>query len=605
MSFRSPTPDGLLVSPNAPGNVNNPAATPQELQSHHYWGRYSLITQLPNVGTVDGVAVIGVNPAAVPAYDKMAPGDLGYAQGTNRIYVLVDRGTVGGNDAVWESLNAVSTLVQTVRDAHVIVVGESGYLATLGGVAIPPLATNSLNLSAVTGDQLGITVDYLDPGDGSELQLALAAAAAAGVAIDIRLRPCDISLTPATVGANGFLVPAICRLLGAGQSLSILRGTSSAGVTQTVVTLAQNATLEDISVVSPAPAGAPGGAQLGVVQCTGVSTRILGCSVGLEASLTVDRVSIAAIFSALPGSEFLVSDCALSVDSLFVQTTPVESYGVLLGTTVSASAARRDWEVRDTWVDEFTPTRGSAASAVTSRNVEGGRVFNVEHVNALTPITASILWGWSFASVNGTFRGPRIIGNRISITSDQNRDAGGIAVAIGGALTLDAEGIYNVEIHDNEIDFAFLLNPNPTISKTGIRVANGSTDGALIQNVSIDGNKIRGHNRGIVLDASGPGNTGAIRSVRTTGNQARNSIDGNAPDPVGMLLRASPTGSVSNAGTVNNDFSGVNFATGAGIEIEDALVVDSIVLANNLTPGNLGSALIDNGTGTEAAHNIL
>jgi len=136
-------------------------------------------------------------------------------------------------------------------------------------------------------------------------------------------------------------------------------------------------------------------------------------------------------------------------------------------------------------------------------------------------------------------------------------------------------------------------------------VANGSTDGALIQNVSIDGNKIRGHNRGIVLDASGPGNTGVIRSVRTTGNQARNSIDGNSVDPAGMILRASPSGSVVNAGTVNNDFSGVNFATGAGIEIEDALVVDAIVVANNLTPGNLGSALIDNGTGTEAAHNIL
>lgn len=109
MSFRTPTPDGLTVAPNASGFGSNPAASPQELENLHFWGRYELATQLPNVGFVDGVVVVGVNAAADPAYSKLAPGDFCLVEGaappgTTKIYVCVDRGTLSGSDARWNEL---------------------------------------------------------------------------------------------------------------------------------------------------------------------------------------------------------------------------------------------------------------------------------------------------------------------------------------------------------------------------------------------------------------------------------------------------------------------------------------------------------------------
>lgn len=104
MSLRTPSPDGLTVSPNAPAAGTNPAASLQEMAVHGFWGRYELLTELPNVGAVDGFAVTGVNPANAPAYDKMRPGDIAYIQETNALYWLVGRGTPAGNDATWSSV---------------------------------------------------------------------------------------------------------------------------------------------------------------------------------------------------------------------------------------------------------------------------------------------------------------------------------------------------------------------------------------------------------------------------------------------------------------------------------------------------------------------
>jgi hypothetical protein len=101
MSIRTPSSNGLSVAPNAAATANDPAASPQEVQQPWFWGRWALNTQLPNVGTVDGSGVTGVNPAAAAAYDKMRPGDMALV-GTQP-YWLVTRGTVGGNNASWQS----------------------------------------------------------------------------------------------------------------------------------------------------------------------------------------------------------------------------------------------------------------------------------------------------------------------------------------------------------------------------------------------------------------------------------------------------------------------------------------------------------------------
>jgi hypothetical protein len=101
VSSRTPTSDGLTVAPNAPVVGVNPAASLQELQQTAFWGRYELLTQLPNVGAVDGVAVTGVNPANPPAYEKMRPGDIALV-GT-KVFWLISRGTPNASDATWSS----------------------------------------------------------------------------------------------------------------------------------------------------------------------------------------------------------------------------------------------------------------------------------------------------------------------------------------------------------------------------------------------------------------------------------------------------------------------------------------------------------------------
>lgn len=607
MSFRSPTPDGLAIAPNAAGNVNNPAAQNVELQVHHYWGRYSLITQLPNVGTVDGVAVIGTNPASAPAYDKLAPGDLGFAQSTNRLYVCIDRGTVGGNDAVWESLNSAA-VTQTVRDAHVIVVGDSGHLSALAGVAIPPLAANSLNLNGVTGDVLSVTVDYLDPGDGSELQNALAAAAAGGIPIDIRLRPCSITVTPAVIGVgnHAFVVPQGCRLIGAGSSsgfttgLSNLTGTTgAAGSSQAVVRLDDFAEMEDVEIVSPGPTAAPGGAGiLGVVDMA-QGTRVRRCRVEVVGNAAFNRVQTAAIWSNnLDGNE-LVDDCFLSVDSLLTQPIPAVSYGVRWEAAAFVETLF-DPEVRNTRVEGGCPT------AVAIVNFEGGRVDNVQHIGAVAPTSS---FAWAVGAVSGTpgstHRGPQFSDCRTDATDDESTDQTGILIALGAIAF--GSNVGPVRIEGYECRFRDNVNPNPNIRKDAIRISTSVTDTSSLVDTRISDVESIGQRRGIVVDGSGA-TTGVIASVRITNAIHRNSLFvAGALSGYGLQLRGAAAGNsnVRNVSAIGCDFSGAAAAGAICVYIENARVLDSQIGFCNARAGAGGVAITDNGTTSEIAHNII
>lgn len=91
MAEISPVPDGLAIAPNGAGDLNNPAATNQELQAHRYWGRWASAAVLPNASG---------NAATGAAYGAMRPGDEAYVEDIG-LYVLNDRGTSGGADASW------------------------------------------------------------------------------------------------------------------------------------------------------------------------------------------------------------------------------------------------------------------------------------------------------------------------------------------------------------------------------------------------------------------------------------------------------------------------------------------------------------------------
>ncbi len=614
MSFRSPTPDGLTIAPNAAAFGGNPAASNQELQSHHYWGRYALTTQLPNIGFLDGVAVAGANPAAAPAYDKLAPGDFGFVEGAgppalSNMYVCVDRGTVSGNDARWLTLgNIASTFVQTIRDAHVIVVGQDNTpftsLSSLFAATPPP--ANRLNLG-VAGEQLSITVDFLDTGDGAELQLALAAAAAAGVGnIDIRLRPCSIVLNAFT-SIVGLVIPDRCRLIGAGMELSRIEGATGGGEDQRVVTMANRSSMEDLEIHSGQPAAVPFVGLTGVVNMAGATVR--RCRISLQVSGVFDRAVTAAIVCPTSAVDMLVDDCELLVDSLAAQPADAPSYGVRVGTAGVTQLCAVDPEVRNTTIRSFGGL-GSAPHAVTFENVEGGRCFNVEHIEAETGVAVpvhSFRWVWSIAGSAGIgVRGPKIHSCRTTVAASEASDQAGVLIALLGAPTIF--GVSEVEVHDYTVRFS-PSGPGAT-AKHGIRFATSVITAVDIINVTIDNCKcvfVRGE--GINIDASGTA-VGAIRGVRITACLARGAtLAAGAGQPArGLRLRGDTTATIINltdVGVHNCDFSNTADAGGISLQVEDIGVRNTIAIGNNLTPSAPAVALTDFGTGTEAAHNIL
>lgn len=608
MSFRSPTPDGLAISPNAAAFGGNPAASPQELQSHHYWGRFQLTTQLPNVGFIDGVAVVGTNPASAPAYNKLAPGDLGFVEGAaapsvSNLYVCVDRGTLGGNDARWLSLSNASTVVQTIRDAHVMVVAQDSWLAGLGGGAIPPNAANNFNLSAA-GDVVSITCDYLDPGDGSQLTLAMSAAAAGGIFVDIRLRPMELNLTAATAP---IALPNGMRLLGAGPGISSIIGRDQGN--QSVLDIGDDATVEDMTITSPAPVAATAGGT--AVVALGTDAKIRRCNITMAGNGGggTNRTIRYAVQCLQPDGYELVDDCALFVDSLANQATPALSVGISFGqTTASVPETYFEAEVRNTTIQPAVGGLGSCPIGVEFLNTSGGRCFNVEH-NEVNQPQGAFRWLWSFtpgAAVTTPVRGPKFIECRVSALDSEAVGVGQDAffVAVSGTPNL-AAGITDPTFEDCVAFFLPAGNPLG-IERTGFRVANGASDGSNMRSVSFVACRSELSHKGFLIDASG-GTNGRIDGAKLTGCFAPAQTTAVGITPCGLLVRGSasapPNETVRAVGAQNCDFRDAP-ATGYGVRLEDVGVIDSIILGNSLTP-NGGTALSDAATGTEAAHNIV
>jgi len=217
MAERTPTPDGLAVTPNAAGDANNPAATGQEMQAHRFWGRWSTALFLPNAAS---------NAATVPAYAKMRPGDRAWVQGTQSIYVLEDRGTDGGADAVWN---------------------VSG-----GGGGADHFTPNVIVGNVPAGDPAAAQAapfQYIgDPGDGTGIAAALAALPVGGGTVGVRPGTYTAPAAPLTV-------PAGAKMFGGGvNTVLVAGGTSRQLVRQLAGSVVQGFQLR----VNAPPSGAAG-----------------------------------------------------------------------------------------------------------------------------------------------------------------------------------------------------------------------------------------------------------------------------------------------------------------------------------------------------------
>ena len=610
-------------------SARTPGLQPRS-QYHSYWGQFVWNAAGSDAGAAN-LPNDTANPLPNPEFSKLETGDIasttdGAVDANIGLWVCYDVGTVSGSDAKWRRLDNNAVITQTIRDAHVIVVGQTGAAGPLDTVFAPgtPPPASRLNLDA-NGDVLAVTVDFLDVGDGVELALALAVPVAAGGAnIDIRLRPCNISLG---VAVAPLAVPANTRLIGAGRLSSKITGRDGTGATtQCVFTLASNASIEDLQIASPKPVAAPGGAEEGVVQITSGNARVLRCNMLVDGATGVGlaRVAVAAIRAPSPAF-VVVDDCELTVQSLFNQNVPAISYGVWMGTLGSDPRfAVLDSEVLNTSILGVGALGGSAQRAVRFENMEGGRAFNCDHVNAEN--AESFSWAWdlgpAFPGDAVPTRGCSFIECRVTTKAIAGQTPGDTASQTGFTIEVLAgakvpAGWSDFKIHDCEVVFRGDANTSSFV-RTGYLLKNSipSDDGnpplteIRLANVTFDNCKAQAAHKGFRINGLGDGllSTGEIHSVKLTACQAKDMNPTGPSDQEGLLIEGSLITPVNvfNVGAVNCDFSGVGSgANNSSVKIANANAKDTLIGFNSLTPNGTAIAISDAGTGTEAAHNIL
>lgn len=183
--------------------------------------------------------------------------------------------------------------------------------------------------NAPNGDS-AIVCDFLDVGNGVQLQAALAAA---GAGKDVYVRPGTYDYALGAVAAR-LSVPSGVKLRGAGRGHTIIKTNTSGD--QGAFDLASGAELEDVTIHVGFPVGAGGGLSQGVVELNGsfaevrrVRVEWLGVYTPVEAALLQ---LIASFLIGVAADHTKIIDCQVGVDSPMPQLLALggsESYGIV------------------------------------------------------------------------------------------------------------------------------------------------------------------------------------------------------------------------------------------------------------------------------------
>ena len=193
-------------------------------------------------------------------------------------------GVADGN-AVWCRVDNVPAINQTIRDAHMIVVGRAGSATSTLAPGGSTLLDDSLEIAS-TSNVAGVSCDILDQGNchGIDLALSVAAALMGQVAlplpgVDVRVRAGEYTRV------DGLLVsvPERVRFIGAGDG-TVISSNAALGTIDLAAAGSGNArvALEDMTVISVPGTAAPAHA---AVRCTTLGTHILVKNVRAEASV--------------------------------------------------------------------------------------------------------------------------------------------------------------------------------------------------------------------------------------------------------------------------------------------------------------------------------
>lgn len=242
---------------------------------HSYWGQFDYDTTTPpdtyqgRTGDVGGAQLPNVvTPLSLTEHSKLEAGDIAATISAADpivgaeigLWVCIYAGIGGVGGAVWIRLDAAGSgsTIQTIRDAHRIVVGISG--DTTG----TPATDTLLNLSPYVA---GVSADFIDTGDGAGLALAIATALAIGNPVDVRITSGSIDLEGAPI-SSPLVIPPGCRVIGAGSGLTNIEGRDTAD--QGIFFMSANTGLEGVTLTSKVPTESPG-TSLGIIQSTGIS----------------------------------------------------------------------------------------------------------------------------------------------------------------------------------------------------------------------------------------------------------------------------------------------------------------------------------------------
>jgi len=560
-------------------------------QFHAYWGQYAWAAG----GSDPGAANLPNDTAAAgtfvdPYYTQLEVGDTASTTDAliaNRgLWVCVDKGTSGGNDAVWRRLDNGTAIVQTVRDAHVIVVAQSGTLATLFGATPPP--ANQLNLAAVTGDVASVTCDFLDTGNGAQFALALlAAAAAAPATIDVRLRPCALDLDLAGAPAVPLTVPAGCRLIGGGRTISKILSKKTAAASQEVLILAIGSEMVDLRIDSPAQAAPGAGASQAIVRTSGRSVHVRDCDIFMSGAT---RTQPWALWDSTGTID--VSGCVFDGRD---QTDPAtKSIGIVVGdptVTDSFAAPGYDYEISDCLFNSIN-------CMLLSYNCAGGSMQDCEG-EVVRPTAGAISLAYGGAPVATLALAPRLTNIRIVV-------AGTETVAdpnyFGVRLSNFVDAFTVASLVWTAIQVVFATGGTPTIPRIAyeVRVAAAA---ATIEGGTLTALTASSHAAGVRINSAGAASFSRISDLLLVGCMMRNPVTIGALLGTGFDLITATLGEIRAVSIASSNASGVP-ATGFGVRIRAAASTNTIVLGNQLVPAG-GTALSDLGTTTEAGHNIL
>lgn len=472
----------------------------QRSQYQSYWGRFIWNTAgvLPSFGgrTADpgsqGLPNAPNNIISAAEYVKLEAGDIAatasFSVPTGTEYGLwtcIFPGTSGGGDAVWVRCDNTSSggAIQTIRDAHVIVVAQQGggFTPTTG----VPVTDTLLNLNPQVA---GIAADFIDTGDGAGLAAALTAATALSAATpcDVRLRPCDIDLASGAV-LGPLAIPQNTSLIGASATESTITGRVAVGQNQGVFTMAVGSSLERMRVISPAPTGGPIGSG-GIVQVLDAGCRVIDCQINMETTALVARTTLFGVDTstgANAGNAFVVRGTrflcegpnhasTFATDTAAINTQGATDLGATIqGVTIDGhnvglrlGAAANSGDIQASQVS-MVVSRAGVALAANNLAIAGLRFTDVRISFTLVGVTGTPQTGYEINTTNaaGEVNQVSIMGSTVAwlaLTTVSNRNfirCNGAVGSVGvNGVKMVACGVEGKATNAQATDGIFLTN---------------------------------------------------------------------------------------------------------------------------------------------------